>query len=305
MVIAIVVVGITIFSVILLRQMSDISLDLSKRGIDYLARQQAEYWKGREDGYLQMLRGIANVMADYENVPAAERRDRYDEMLLATISANANFIRVFSIWKPNALDGMDNRYIGRTGSTATGQYAMTYGRDTGTIIATQNLVLDRIMAHLNGPNSGKDYVEDPDSMVVEGTPGFIFRMGVPIVNPHTNETVGIVMGIISINPVQPTIENTLKAYDEIAAMSIYSNNGFIMGSTVPARVGKMLLDVETEYGNCIQGANQAVLRGENFTCSSYSPFLKTDVEVVIVPFLIGNSDTTWSVMIASPIHLWR
>jgi methyl-accepting chemotaxis protein len=226
-------------------QAAGISMDLSKRGINYLARQEAEYWKGREDGYLQMLRGVANVMADYENVPVAERRDRYDEMLLATITANTNFVRVFSIWKPNALDGMDSRYIGRPGSTETGQYAMTYGRETGEIMVVQNIAFDRIMAHITGPNAHKDYVENPELMTVEGKQVYFFRMGVPIVNPRTNEVVGILVSNINIAGVQPSVEDTLKKYDQIAAMGIYAHNGFVMGSTAPERVGKMLLEVET------------------------------------------------------------
>jgi len=34
-----------------------------------------------------------------------------------------DFIRKFTAWKPNAIDGMDSRYIGRVGSTGSGQTA--------------------------------------------------------------------------------------------------------------------------------------------------------------------------------------
>jgi methyl-accepting chemotaxis protein len=61
----------------------------------------------------------------------------------------------------------------------------------------------------------------------------------------------------------------------------------------------MLTDVDTIYGDYIQAANQAVREGKEFTCSSYAPVLKTNVEITIVPLTIGNSDTTWSIMIAS------
>ena len=32
---------------------------------------------------------------------------------------------LYSIWKPNAVDGMDSRFIGRAGSSPTGQYALS------------------------------------------------------------------------------------------------------------------------------------------------------------------------------------
>jgi len=62
-VIAIMVVVIVVVTTVLVRQSSAIAEDLNLKGIEYLAREQAQYWKGREDGYLQMLRGLANVMA--------------------------------------------------------------------------------------------------------------------------------------------------------------------------------------------------------------------------------------------------
>jgi methyl-accepting chemotaxis protein len=122
---------------------------------------------------------------------------------------------------------------------------------------------------------------------------------VPIVNKRTNEVVGGVGGILVIDGIQPSIAQTIKDHDEISAMSIYSNDGFIMGSYVPERIGKKLIDVDTIYGDNLQAANQAVLEGREYQCSSYAPVLKTNVEIVIKPFQIGDSDKTWSIMIAS------
>jgi methyl-accepting chemotaxis protein len=82
-------------------------------------------------------------------------------------------------------------------------------------------------------------------------------------------------------------------------MSLYSGNGFIMANLVPERVGKMLTEAETMYGDYLQEANKAVLEGKEFKCSSYSPVLETNVEIVMVPFKIGNSDVNWTVMIGS------
>ncbi|MDR2922474.1 MAG: HAMP domain-containing protein, partial [Treponema sp.] len=299
MVIAIMAVVVTVVAAALLRQSSGKIKELSVQNISYLGREQAQYWKGREEGFLQMLRGIANVMSQYESVPAEQRRDRFDDMLRATLVNNANFVRVFSIWKPNALDGMDSRYIGRPGSTSTGQYTMTWGRDTGKIVVTPNLVVDDVTAWLNGPNARKDRIENPSPFKVEGKDTFIIRMGVPIINPRTNEAVGNVTCLINIAPIQSTVEELIKNHNEITAMSIYSDNGFILGNLVPERIGKLLPEAETAYGNRLQDASRAVAEGIEFQCSSFSTFLKTNMEIILIPFQIGNSDTTWSIMIAA------
>jgi len=301
LVIIIMTIAIAGVAVLLLRQASSISVNLSVHALRNRAEKEAQYWKGREDGYLQMLRGLANVMGEYESMPVEQRRDTYDEMLRATLAKNANFVRVFSVWKPNALDGMDSRYIGRQGSTATGQYAMTWGRDTGQIVSTPNLVVDEITAWLNGPDADKDRVEGLTPFKVEGKDTFITRLGVPIVNPRTNETVGNITCLIDIAPMQEALENTLKSLEDIWAISIYENDGKIFASFIPDRVGKTLMDADLQYGDgqLKKQANQAVLEGKEFYCKNWAPLLKENLHMVMVPFEIGNSGQTWTIMMGS------
>jgi methyl-accepting chemotaxis protein len=298
-VIAIVVVVAGGIAIILLWEASGISLNLSIRGLKYLTKNQTVYWQGREDGYIKQLNGIADIMSEFETLPAQDRRDQYDNILKATLINNPNFARIFSVWKPNAMDGMDARYIGRPGSTPTGQYAMTWGRDTGEIEIKPNLILDEINAWMNGPNALKTRVENPTPFKNNGKDTFIVRMGVPITRSTSSEVVGHLCVLIDISAVQSSVEQTIKENEGISSMSIYSGNGFIMGSLVPERVGKMLPDAETIYGKYLNDVNKAVQEGREFSCSSYSNILKSNVKIEVVPFQIGDSDNTWSVMIAS------
>jgi len=299
MVIIIMTVAISGVAIILLWHASDISVRLSLRSLKNLTAQRAQFWKGREDGYLQMLRGIANVMGDYESLPAEDRRDTYDEMLRATLADNENFVRIFSIWKPNAIDGMDRLYIGRQGSTASGQYAMTWGRDTGQIIATPNLVVDEITAWLHSPNARKDRVESITPFKVKGKDTFIFRMGVPIISRRTGEVVGNITCLIDIAQMQGMLEKSLASLEEIYAISIYANDGAIMASFIPERIGKKLIDVDLQYGPYKEQADRAVLEGKEFQCKSWAPLLNETLHIIMVPFTIGNSDMTWTIMMGS------
>jgi len=298
-VIAIVVTVAGGIAIILLRQASEISLNLSIRGLKYLTKEQATYWQGREDGYIRQLTGIADIMGEFETLPAQDRRDQYDNMLRATLNNNTNFARIFSIWKPNAMDGMDSRYIGRPGSTPTGQYAMAYGRDTGQIEIKTILILDEINAWMNGPNALKTRIENPTPFKNNGKDTFVVRMGVPITRSTSKEVVGHLCVLIDVAPLQSAVEKTIKNNEEICSMSIYSGNGTIMGCLVPDRIGKLLVDAETLYGDYLNDVNQAVLEGREFSCSSYSQVLKSNVKVEVKPFQIGDSDNIWSVMIAS------
>ncbi|MCL1817557.1 MAG: hypothetical protein FWG35_01410, partial [Spirochaetaceae bacterium] len=124
LVIVIVAVIVVVVSMILIREAKTVIIDDSKEIIELMASQQAEYWKGRTDGNFRVLRTLANIMAEYENIPANERRDRFDDMLYGCIVSEVNMVTLYTVWKPNALDGMDSQYIGRVGSTPTGQYGI-------------------------------------------------------------------------------------------------------------------------------------------------------------------------------------
>jgi methyl-accepting chemotaxis protein len=299
MMIAIVAVIIGIIAILLLRRASDISLDLSKRSLRNMAISRANFWKGREDGFLQMMRGLADAMSQYENLPPENRRTRYDEILQATLENNTDFIRVFTVWKPNAIDGMDSRYIGRQGSTATGQYATAFSRINGRTMITDNINVEETMAIITGPNALKDRVDYPTPYMVDGIETLVFRMGVPIVNPATKEVVGAVCCMLTTMPMQIRLEAAVAAAEELYGNVLYAGDGTIMSSFIPERRGKKLIDVEAHYGKFIQQANQAVLEGKEFQCESYSPALNENLHMFIMPFQIGNSDKHWAIMLGS------
>ncbi|MCL1958395.1 MAG: hypothetical protein FWF68_02205, partial [Spirochaetes bacterium] len=159
---------ITTVAVVLLMEASNISRTANLRGLRYMAKEQAQYWKGREDAYIRALNTLANVMNDYESIAPDQRRDRFDDMLHSALEAEPNMITLYTIWKPNAIDGMDSRFIGRTGSSPTGQYAMTFSQETGQIVGRASIDIENTMAYLNGPNARKDRVDNPEPWKVRG-----------------------------------------------------------------------------------------------------------------------------------------
>jgi len=297
LIIAIMAFVLTGIAALLVHEMSDISRDLSIQNLRYIADDQATFWKGRENGNLQVLRTIADIMAKYEDVPAETRRDIYDDMLKGVIAANPHVINLYTVWKPNSIDGMDSKYIGRTGSTPRGQYAITYTKETGEILGRTTTDVDASMAYLNGPDSKKDRVEHPFPRKIGGKDIYLIRLMVPIINPRTNETVGGVGFLLNISVIQDEVQETLAKNKKLSALTIFSSDGFIMGHKVPERVGKKLKDAETIFGKNIDAADAAVREGREFSLNTYSPVLKSNVELVILPFRIGNSNTTWSVMV--------
>ncbi|MCL2804583.1 MAG: methyl-accepting chemotaxis protein [Treponema sp.] len=298
MVIAIMIAVVSGIAALLLNRASNISMSLSVQAVELLAEKKAEYWSGVEEGYLHVLRTLANIMADFENLPEAARRDTYDNMLLGTIQADPSIVNIYTIWKPDVLDS-DARNIGRTGSTPKGQYAMVYTRENGMLESRASADIDTSMAYFNDPKSNIERVDHPIARKINGKDTYLLRMMVSIVNLRTNEVVGGIGFLLDIVNIQPSVETSIENYEKITAMAIYSSNGFILASYVPQRIGKMMADVDTIYGDNLTAACQAVTDGKEIMFKSYSEVLETNLQIVMKPFKIGNSDTTWTVMIGT------
>ncbi|MDR3000100.1 MAG: methyl-accepting chemotaxis protein [Fibromonadaceae bacterium] len=297
---AVMAVVIGAISALSLWQATKISTKLAIESVANAAGEQAEYWKGKEGRYIQMLRTIANIMEDYERIDVEDRRDQFDNILHGAMTSEPSLVNLYTIWKPNAIDGMDAKHIGRTGSTKTGQYAITYTRESGNIKSRLSADVANSMAYFNGPNSKKDRVEHPFvRKSASGKDAILVRMMVPIINRKTNETIGGVGLLLDVYEVQELVEEALKNNKKnISYMAVYSDNGFVMGSYRAHKVGKMLADVDRDaYGAATADVQRALERGEEFYTKNYIPELDEVMHMDIHPVAIGNSDRNWSVMV--------
>jgi methyl-accepting chemotaxis protein len=291
LVIAIMALVISGLAALLLSQASGMSHEATLQSIRNLTGQRAEYWKGREDGNLRVLKTLASVMSGYEDLPPQARRDRFDNILESTIKAEKYMIDLYTVWKPDAIDGLDSEF--------GGQYAATFTRENGIIESRRSADINASMAYLSGVNADKDRVEPPFQRTVNGKDVFLFKMMVPITNPRTGEIVGGVGCVLPLDVIQPILESVIKSHEEIIIMVIYANNGQILSHVFPERVGKMIYDVDLEFGAHIDRAVNALREGKRFEGEVYDTTFKTNVFLNMEPFRIGNSDMTWSVLIGT------
>jgi len=289
-----------IVATILIRQVSAISYYLSVRSLGQLTSQHVEYWKGREDGYIRTLHTLASVMGDYESLKAEERRDRYDDMLRSALEAEPQMIALYTVWKPNAIDNMDDHYIKRVGSSTYGQYAIAFFKEPDKIAGRTSGDINNIIAHINGPNAAKDRVENPSFLKIRGKNTLIIKLSVPIFNHKNNKVVGGLGCYLSVDAIQNIVENTMKINNEIAMMAMYSGNGTIMAHYMPERIGKRMLDIDLELGDSRQDLFRAMQIGKPFMETVYQPETKEKILYLVKPFQIGNSGHNWSMLLGIP-----
>jgi methyl-accepting chemotaxis protein len=189
----------------------------------------------------------------------------------AVFNSQSDFIRMFTVWKPNVLDGMDSSYIDRPGSTETGQFAFALTRETGQVQIITAMIVQAAMEHINGPNALKDNVNHPVIMNFAGKDTYAVRIMIPIVNLSNKEVVGVVGCQLDTGLLQPRIEETIKEFEEIALLSIYCNDGFVMGSGWTDRIGKNMKDVEIQFGNYITMRSPPSRRGRNTPVTATPP----------------------------------
>jgi len=285
--------------VLQLRNASNVALNLSRQKTMYLARQYAQYWDGKIDGYIKVLQSISDVMNFYENLDPGLRRQEYEITLQAVFEDMPEFVRMFTIWKPGAIDNMDSRFKGRTGATETGQFALTMTRETGRIEKMTSVVVQQAMAHMNGPNSRTVEMSDPSILNIDGKDAWCLRIMVPIVNKRLNETVGVVGCMFNIDLIQPLVKQTIDNYEEVTSMAIYTNTGFVLANYLPEMIGGKLVEVESQYGEHLDKVAEAVKNALEWEVANFDPELKTTMYMSIAPIPLAASPTTWAVMIGS------
>jgi methyl-accepting chemotaxis protein len=99
--------------------------------------------------------------------------------------------------------------------------------------------------------------------------------------------------------IQQGVEEVLETNEVVSLMAIYDNTGFVIASYVPERIGKNMRDVDTVFGSNINDAFNTIHRGESKLYSGYSDVVNSNVQLDLRSFQIGNSDTTWTVMVGA------
>ena len=288
-------------SVILVSLAASTQMATALESQERLAAEQARVIQMRYEKYLRIAHTLADAMADYDGTEAGRQRNRFDQFIRSVVASNDQVVGIFTVFKPNTIDpGFDASFAGAPGSTETGQWAPWYTQRTGTIEHLTYNDVPGMMTILNGPDARKERIDEPVPQRVEGKDAFIVRISVPVIYRKTGEAVGRVGVNVNTAYTQPVVDDTIKTHSEITAMTVYSNNGTIIASYALEQVGKLLTDAQSSLFSADTAvAQDAVVKGEKFRLAEYSEILKTELEMIIYPFTIGESGTNWALMLGT------
>jgi methyl-accepting chemotaxis protein len=283
-------------AVLLLVNSSNIVIAASVESSRRLAEKNAVDVKRQYDGYVQTARTMSDIFSRYEDVPRGQRRTQYNQILQQVFDTHPELVAIYTVWYPDALDGMDAEYAGETGYSPEGQYIPLYSRETGKTVFRICRSYNDILSVLTEDET----VGDPEDRKINDIDGKSVDIIVPINNPQ-GKLVGAVGMIFNLAYLQGVITQVVAANDEIDAAAMYTTNETIVAHTIADRIGKTLEEGDGGlYTDNLAQVGNAVKNGEALHIKEYSQVRQTNVHIFLAPYHIGNSKTAWTLMIAIP-----
>ena len=229
-------------------------------------------------------------------------RNQLNGILRSVLERNKSFLGTYTLWEPNALDGLDNLHIREEGHDQAGRFIPYWSRNEQGEIQLETLVdYENQEKDENGIRKGEYYLLpreqkkecaiDPYPYPVQGQIVWMTSLVVPIM---VNDTFYGIAGIdMRLDFIQALIERTNKEfYGGAGRIGIISHNGILAASSShPELVGKHLKywmpeDWQEDAELIRSGKEEVALAGGNLE--------------IIVPLKIGRTDMPWSVIIEIP-----
>jgi methyl-accepting chemotaxis protein len=255
-----------------------------------IARQNGETVRNWIGMYMGASRTMADVMSRYETVPADQRRFFCDDILKGVMAAHPELTGTWSVWAPNALDGLDGEHANTPGTDASGRYISYWSLDGG-----ENLELEPITGYETGGyyiipmSTGNEAIIEPYIYPVGGKDYLITSLCVPIKNK--GKVVGVCGIDIQLSHIQDIVKEIHPYGDGIAA--VFSNGGVVAAHFDPTRIGKNMKNTEKDMaGANLDGFFQSVTSGKDFMFDS------GDMHIYSVPFNIDKTTTPWTLAVA-------
>jgi methyl-accepting chemotaxis protein len=249
----------------------------------------------------RVARSLAQSMEGYEKIEPQERRFFFNLLLKQIAEANPGLATVWTIWEPNALDGLDAEYANTSGSDATGRFIPSWtltdaGAEAEAAVGYEDSGADFYFLALR---SGNETVTEPFFYPINGVDTLITSLVVPV--KKNGRAVGVVGVDIALTRIQGVVEE-INPYEDSAA-SVFTNGGLIAGHYDSAQLGKpMTAAYASVAGPYLSGLMDAIRRGFefNFVNTVAVGNTKMRYEVLSVPIPVGNTATPWSLAIGVP-----
>lgn len=242
---------------------------------------------------LETTRGLSRTLQAYQSFPEVARREIIKNLLKSTLNENSNFLCVWGVFEPNAIDNLDNKYINKPASTTTGRYCPSFYRDK------QNNIAEEISVYDDNELTQEDYYLLPKQRNQEtilepyfysydnsGTDSvFETTIGIPV------KVDGKLLGVVG-------IDFKLDKYDQLISKIkpfgtghaiLFSKEGIIISHPNKSLTGSSIFDQKIFSKETLQ---DQINKGEAFD-KDIKDSLGSGYAATFVPIKIGETGTNW------------
>ncbi|MBI4775171.1 MAG: methyl-accepting chemotaxis protein [Deltaproteobacteria bacterium] len=251
--------------------------------------------KAKVEIALDSARTLAQALSGIKDKesPVELDREEVNSILKIVLDRNPQFVGTYTLWEPNAFDGLDSGNVNAKGHDATGRFIPYWCRNQEGKIAVEPLV----DYEKEGPGdyyqvpkkTKKEAIIDPYIYPVQGKDTLITSLVVPVV---VKDVFYGIAGIdLKLEFLQQIVDNTKELYGGTAEIAIISNNGTLGAYTrKPGLAGKHMKEAFKDREQHLPGIREGKIVTEK----------GDDWIDTFVPVRIGATTTPWSVSISIP-----
>ncbi len=282
---------ITSFSVVTLRTESQ---NTAIQNINAIAEENKSVVKSEVEVAMNAARTLAHTFKSLLNEDSnfLLDRDGANEIMKSILNENPQFLGVYTLWEPDAFDGLDSQYKGKLGHDDTGRFIPYWTKKDDGSFSIEPLALYETEGdgdyYLLPKKNKTECVINPYIYPVQGKDVLLTSLVVPIV--HNNKFYGIAGVDFGLEFLQKLADD-VNIYEKTGKLVLVSNNGTIAGVSGQADlVGKPIEELS------------ATLKNEMFRFNSGNDVQKYNNGefTVFTSVNFGKSTTPWTTIIILP-----
>ncbi|MDR0569182.1 MAG: methyl-accepting chemotaxis protein, partial [Spirochaetaceae bacterium] len=275
----VVVVG-TISAVLLVKSVNA-QVESAYSDMESTAGMRAKDLANNYMSYYGAAKTLAEVMNSYEGFALELRRSLYNEAMRSVEESNHQFVGVYTVWRPGAIDGRDAEFANTPGTDHTGNFISFYTRESG---SAELIPFPDYQAILGNLSSTPQFTA-PVPRVLAGRRVYTRDILYPIIAERTKSTVGVVGIRIDLTDTAELVKN-IKPYKNSGYAVLYSAEGVITGHGAdPSLIGKQFQEA---YKDRLNAAGFAKLDN---SLKTLQPIVSRRGNSIFVgyPFLIADT----------------
>lgn len=240
------------------------------------------------DKPLSTAQALARMFSAYEHIPVDQRRAVFSDYLRTEKLNNASYASVWTCWEPNALDGHDALYAGKSGYDKTGRFSVrwsfTGAKDLQSEAVTDYANESRKQFYAGAMEKGTAYLIDPYERRADDGKKKLFAAIVVPVFASNGQSIGVIGIEFNLESIKKEVESTTLY--RTGFCQLISSKGTIVAGKNEVAIGT----TAQEFGDPKLTNAMAKLRiGETYEGRRNDSYLKSLCHTAMVPIFIENN----------------